>query len=108
MKNFAQILFLGVFIASSASAAENYFYHVGVDGLACPFCAYGIEKQLLRIEGVLSAETDIEQGVVLIRTDGNVDIEHARIEQAVENAGFSLRFFRRAEQPSNTNPEQVQ
>lgn len=38
-------------LASTAVAAQPR-YQIEVAGLACPFCAYGIEKKLRAIEGV--------------------------------------------------------
>ena len=36
---------------SAAAMAASPAYRLLVDGLACPFCAYGIEKKLSAIEG---------------------------------------------------------
>tara|TARA_R110001583_G_scaffold175833_1_gene330501 strand:- start:943 stop:1239 length:297 start_codon:yes stop_codon:yes gene_type:complete len=68
-------------------------YHVYVDGLACPFCAYGIEKSLSKQNGVKEVETDIQAGLVrvLMKEDASLSEEQAR--QAVKAAGFSLRSF---------------
>jgi len=33
---------------------------VSVDGMACPFCAYGVEKKLKRVVGVESITIDKE------------------------------------------------
>ncbi len=70
-------------------------YELQVDGLSCPFCAYGIEKRLTQIEGVQSLQTDISGGVVVVtmRPDASLDEDEAR--QAVEKAGFTLRGFRK-------------
>jgi hypothetical protein len=38
-------------------AATGPSYRLEVAGLACPFCAYGIEKQLYRLEGIAQVET---------------------------------------------------
>ncbi len=55
------------FLAGPGQAQEtNAVYALQVDGLACPFCAYGIEKQLLAIEGVQTVETDIKSGAVIV------------------------------------------
>ena len=44
-------------INAEVSAEErNRVYVVGIDGLACPFCAYGIEKQIQKLEGVEQVE----------------------------------------------------
>jgi len=34
---------------------------IRVDGPACPFCAYGLEKKLKRVEGVKDLEIDLER-----------------------------------------------
>ena len=70
-------------------------YELWVDGLSCPFCAYGIEKRLSQIEGVQSLQTDIGDGVVVVtmRPDTLLDEDEAR--QAVEKAGFTLRGLRK-------------
>ena len=66
-------------------------YALRVDGLACPFCAYGIEKQLSQIEGVKSVTTDIGKGEVFVEmADGRV-LDPTTAERAVKKAGFKLR-----------------
>ena len=48
-------------------------YRLHVDGLACPFCAYGIEKKLNAVPGVERVETNIREGVVIVTmTDGAI------------------------------------
>ena len=39
---------------------------VKVDGLACPFCAYGLEKKLKKVEGVEQLNIDINIGEVVL------------------------------------------
>ena len=39
---------------------------VKVDGLSCPFCAYGLEKKLKKVEGVEKLEIKVDQGVAKI------------------------------------------
>ncbi len=64
-----------------------------VDGLACPFCAYGLEKKVAKLEGY-KADTytvKINEGVVSFdwRRDKPLDLD--AIERAVDKAGFTLR-----------------
>ena len=68
-------------------------YTVEVDGLACPFCAYGIEKQLSAIEGVESVETDIKSGAVIVTMAPGSTLDEDAARKAVEAAGFTLRGF---------------
>ena len=64
-----------------------------VDGLACPFCAYGIEKQLSAIEGVESVETDIKSGAVIVTMAPGSTLDEDAARKAVKAAGFTLRGF---------------
>ncbi len=74
-----------------AFAGERYV--LGVDGLACPFCAYGIEKQLARIDGVQSVETQIAAAHVVVTLRDGATLDEARARAAVKAAGFTLRSF---------------
>ena len=44
---------------AEAQQREADGYEIRVAGLACPFCAYGIEKHLRKIEGVEQIEVDV-------------------------------------------------
>ena len=37
---------------------------IEVGGLACPFCAYGIEKRLKKIDGIAELSVLLEEGTV--------------------------------------------
>ncbi len=80
---------------ATAGEAES-IYTLKADGLACPFCAYGIEKQLSRIDGVESISTDIKSGTVIVTMQAGVVLDEAQARQAVENAGFTMRGFKRS------------
>jgi len=89
-------LALGFLFAVSATAAEDQaVYTLQADGLACPFCAYGIEKQLNHIDGVKSVETDVKSGTVIITMKPGATLDEADANRAVEAAGFSMREFRK-------------
>ncbi len=71
-------------------------YTLQVDGLACPFCAYGVEKQLRAVDGVETVETDIKTGTVMIDMRAGATLDEATARQAVERAGFTFRGLNRA------------
>ena len=72
-------------------------YQLEVAGLACPFCAYGIEKELRAIDGVAAVETRIEAATVRVRMREGATLDRATAKKAVRSAGFSLRGFSSAE-----------
>lgn len=82
-----------IFCSLSAAHASGNEYQLGIDGLACPFCTYGIEKQLLKLDGVAELETDIAGGLVTIRMQEGKTPTEDEIERAVKKAGFELRSF---------------
>jgi len=91
---------LAGFLAPAATAETErprMKYTAQVDGLACPFCAYGIEKQLMRIKGVESVETDIKSGLVIIIMQPGAALHEADANRAVEAAGFTMRNFQKKE-----------
>lgn len=80
-------LFLTV-VAGPVMAGLAYEVHVA--GLACPFCAYGIEKAFNEIQGVESALTDLGAGVVVVEMADGATLSEAQARTAVDKAGFTL------------------
>ncbi len=68
-------------------------YKLYVDGLACPFCAYGVEKKVGGLEGVEKIDIDIDEGVVAVTMADGATLDEAAAKRAVDEAGFSLRAF---------------
>ncbi|MFQ5756349.1 MAG: heavy-metal-associated domain-containing protein [Acidiferrobacterales bacterium] len=73
--------------------AGSAVYSLQVDGLACPFCAYGIEKKLSAIDGVEKIDVDIKSGQVIVTMANGASLSEDRARQAVKDAGFTLRAF---------------
>ncbi len=64
---------------------------VEVDGLSCPFCAYGLEKKLKKIEGVKKIEIDVENAFTLLTLLDGKTISETTIRKKVKEAGFTVR-----------------
>ena len=63
-----------------------------VDGLACPFCAYGLEKKLLALPGVTSYDADLREGKVFVGLNASASLPaFERVRDMVKKAGFTLR-----------------
>lgn len=63
-----------------------------VDGLACPFCAYGVEKKLDKLPGPETFDFLINEGkVMILEWDPEVPLNFGLIDEAVDEAGFTLR-----------------
>lgn len=61
---------------------------VQVEGLACPFCVYGLERQFGRLKGVERADVDLGEGKATLRLKPGAKVTEAQIREAVRKAGF--------------------
>lgn len=81
-------LLLALSLSGSANASE---FSLRVDGLACPFCAFGVEKKLLKVPGVEEIDVLLDEGkIVLTLSDGSA-LDVAALHAAVDKSGFTLR-----------------
>ena len=64
---------------------------VHVDGMACPFCAFSVEKKLERIKGVESLEIKINEGRVVLLLKPDASVDSTVVKQKITEAGFTPR-----------------
>ena len=95
-------LVMGLVLMSVSAFAAQQAYKLRVDGLACPFCAYGIEKKLNAIKGVQGVGVDIASGIVTVTMAEGASLDEAAAKQAVKDAGFTLRKFEPAQPATQT------
>ncbi len=81
---------------NSADSADSSVYKLYVNGLACPFCAYGVEKKVGGLAGVKNVEIDIDSGLVAVTMAPGASLDKAAAKQAVSDAGFTLRKFKKS------------
>lgn len=89
-------LLLSTLMFSVAALAADNQYVLGVDGLACPFCAFGIEKRLNKVDGVTGVEVDVVDSVVRVTLQEDKTLTEAQARQTVKEAGFTLRSYSEA------------
>lgn len=80
-----------LFIFAAPVKAEIEQITLRVDGLACPFCAYGMEKKITRLKGVSSYDVDMREGKVFVGLKPDAQVELNVLRKAVKEAGFTLR-----------------
>jgi len=93
MKNIKMFMFLvGILIfgAWGMSQAETFKDNVlvHIDGLACPFCVFGVEKHLKKVNGVKKVQVNLEKGTAHLILKSGVKITEEEIQEAVTKAGF--------------------
>ncbi len=76
---------------SAAAFADGTRYELRVDGLACPFCAYGIEKKLNAIEGIDEVDIDLNNGLVTVDVTEGTSLNDSQMTKLFNDAGFTYR-----------------
>lgn len=76
--------------SSSRAAADEMRYVVHVQGLACPFCAYGLERKLREVPGVEQVQVDLRSGTARVSVAEGRVVLPAALRSAVREAGFTI------------------
>ena len=74
----------------AAAAPENMSRQIEVMvlGMSCPFCAYGLEQKLKKLEGVESLEIVLQTGLATVTLKDDADISNDLLKKTVKDAGF--------------------
>ncbi len=81
-------------VLASPAAAQVNTVSVKVDGLVCAFCAYGLDKQLKRIEGVEDVKVYLDAGRVDLKFKQGVAVALEDIPPTIKQAGYTPREIR--------------
>jgi len=84
-------LFSTFLISSSFAADTNYFLKVKIDGLACPFCAYGLEKKLKDYEGIQNLKIMVDEGFATFHYPYGKIPDIDDLKKRVKKGGFTPR-----------------
>ncbi len=84
---------MALVLAQGAWAAGKH-YEMRVDGLACPFCAYGIEKKFKAMDGVEAIDVDLDKGLVSVDTGEGVDFTDEQMKKLFGDSGFTYRSMK--------------
>ncbi len=66
-----------------------------VDGLACPFCAHGLEKKLKALDATAEVDIRLNEGLVLVSLKPEQTFTDEVLTKAVKDAGFVVREIKR-------------
>jgi len=90
MATFA-FVFMLVFVAAPVLAGVEEV-RVHVEGMACPFCAYNIEKRLKTLEGVpgdAPFNVSLEKGLATLNWQRDVRFDPAAVREQIRRGGFT-------------------
>jgi len=84
------LVFLTVLSADATGETKNDFEGViQVDGLSCPFCAYGLEKKLKAVSWIEAPKIYVDDGKVEFRIRKSEPIDLDALNNAVKRGGFT-------------------
>jgi len=69
--------------------AEVTQIEVTVKGMSCPFCAFGVEKKLKKVEGVREVAVDMGQSTATLVAGEGKSLDLKQINAAVKASGFT-------------------
>lgn len=93
----SSLLLHSVTVSAQGQSQGQAEYQLRVDGLACAYCAYGIEKAFMNTEGVENIDIDFEHGLVRVTTAPSTRFTGDQLETITDDAGFTLRSWKRVD-----------
>jgi len=85
------LLLIGFNLTTAPTRAQVEKVVVRVDGMSCPFCAYGLEKKMKKVKGAEEVVININDGSAELtgKTDQQLSLD--ALKPAVRDAGFTPR-----------------
>ncbi len=84
-----------IFMLGQARAEDCRIIDIDVFGMTCPFCVYGLEKELSRLEGVASVAISLKSRRARIILEADKNLSDEIIRTAVTRAGFTPQKIQR-------------
>lgn len=81
------ITLMTVFSANAQKQMDKFM--VQVDGLGCPFCAYGLEKKFKEFRGIRNVKIDIETGDFSFTYPAEKALTMNAVIEQVDKAGYT-------------------
>jgi len=97
--------FLVLAVIFIPSMATSEVYQLRVDGIVCPFCGYGIEKELKSFKGVEDVDLDVSKGIITVTTSKGTKLTESNMRKVISNAGFTLSGFKEIEEEEKSQDE---
>lgn len=83
-------------MAVSRGAATALAFAAALAPARCPFCVYGVEQKLKRLDGVEDLEVDLETGVATLTLAEDADLSNDVLRTVVDDAGFEVAAIERS------------
>jgi len=90
MKNLLLIMIMSILTGFTLDAQRD-IVTAQVDGLGCPYCAYGLEKKFKKVKGIKNVKIEIEEGIFTFTVPSEVDLQVEEVDNRVDLAGYTAK-----------------
>ena len=92
--------------AKAQETSEKTYIKIVVDGLSCPFCAYGLEKKLKKVSGSEDIVIALTEGEATMSVPKHQKPTEEELRKIVKDAGFTPRVITFSETPFKTKKDE--
>lgn len=85
------IVLIAIFFAAFNLNAQTDAFSVRVEGLGCPFCAYGLEKKFKDVKGIKDLKIEIKSGVMTFNAPSANNMPLSDVDIRVSKAGYTAK-----------------
>ncbi len=86
------LMLMGLFLLAGPVMAEpQEVLEIDVAGMTCPFCAYGVEKNLGKLPGVEKAQVSLKAKKARVVMKAGETPDETTIREIIRDAGFTPR-----------------
>ncbi len=93
-RRFNSLWILLLLLLPVAAAAEVTQAVIAVDGMSCPFCAFGVEKKLKTVSGTDKVAVSMREGTATLVAEAGKSLDIGQIGRSVRAAGFTPGLLR--------------
>ena len=76
--------------AQTISTQQRVYIKIGIKGMACPYCAFGMEKELKKVVGVENVDIELKEGLAYISLPTEQKPTKESLEKIIVEAGFTV------------------
>ena len=90
--NIVSFIILGLLALANPVFAQSSSvdsFEVKVDGLGCPYCAFGLEKSFKGLKGIKNIMIDMETGILTFEYPFEKKLSVEQVGKQVGNAGYT-------------------
>jgi mercuric ion binding protein len=92
--------------AQNNTNAEKTYIKIEVDGLSCPFCAYGLEKKLKKVAGSENVLIELTEGEATMNVPKDQQPTKEELQKIVKDAGFTPKEIIFSKTPFKTKKDE--